>query len=280
MKKVVAYLDNYRRVAQEQDQLAKRVKQQSEAKERQRAQYSEAKTAAEDVVRGKIIDILTASTSPFYMQDVDVDVDAGKYQSRITVRYGEARKFDDDVPLVWTWQAVLSDDGVDRKTSSWSGMNAVTKENVATLQMTVKALQALASVDDQFVQSLMQDNTVDVQDYVTEEVDNYSERNYDERKLEALAGEDVFVEGRSSDTYSTKYSNHYFKILRDTGKQYVVEDWILYKPIQNPQYARDASFEKYETRRYRKDTLLGLVKTPVVPVTYDEITAIVAEFND
>lgn len=275
MKKVVAYLDSYRKVAQEQDQLAQRVRQQSEAKERQLAQYREAETAAEDVVRGKIIDILTASTSPFYMQDVDVDVDAGKYQSRITVRYGEARKFDDDVPLAWTWQAVLSDDGVDRKTSSWSGMNAVTQENVSVLQMTVQALQALASIDDQFVQSLMEDNAVDVHDYVTEKVDRYSERDYDERKLDALAGEDVFVESLNAGRYVT----HYFKIIKDTGKQYAVEDWILYRSIKDTQYARNASFEKYETRRYGKKTLLELVKKPVVPVTLDEINDIVRQDN-
>ena len=67
---------------------------------------------------------------------------------RVRIECNENRKFDDSSALAWSYDVRLTDDGdVKRESSSWSGMKAVTPEQVNSLKQTVAAVEYLLYVD-------------------------------------------------------------------------------------------------------------------------------------
>lgn len=283
--KVQSSVEDFDRISKEYDEAVSRQQEQQKIRDRQEKEYYIKSKAAKDIIALNIRNLLEDVTDSEFMKYVDIQVDLYNNSSTIKVSYGENNKFDDDVPLVWSWSFESGKWGDpnsrERKTSSWSGLNATTKQNVDILKKSVSALEALASVDDSYIESLIRNNTVNTRDYITQEVDRVDEKGYIVKKMDSLAGTDRYIL-----TDDTMYYSDYSNIEKDTGKQYSVKTIRVTKPSKSFNYRT----EEYETKlsskfviehkRYRKDKFLQMVVRPLKVVTMDDIDAMMEEWDE
>ena len=287
MKRVTvkSSVEDFDNVSKEYSDAVNRQQEQQKVYDRQRKQYLIRLKASKDIVAENIKNLIEDATDSDFMRFVEVYVSIYPDYGNIKVSYGESNKFDDDVPLVWNWTFELGgygqDDRVDRTTSSWSGLNATTAQNVDTLKKSVSALEALANVNDEYLVSLIKSNTVRPSDYVTQEVDKVDANRYLMRKLEALAGTDRYVL-----TFDGPYYQDYYRIVKDTGKQFAVESVRITKPKREYDWRiddyvdRDAKVYDLETKRYNKEKFADMVVEPVKPVTMDDIEALMHDWDE
>lgn len=287
MKRVAvnSSVEDFENVSREYDDAVARQEEQQKVYQRQRKQYLIRLKASKDIVVENIKNLIEDATDSDFMRFVEVYVSIYPGHGNIRVSYGESNKFDDDVPLVWNWTFELGgyghDDRVDRTTSSWSGLNATTAQNVDTLKKSVSALEALANVNDEYLVSLIKSNVVRPSDYVTQEVDKVDANRYLMRKLEALAGTDRYVL-----TFDGPYHQDYYHIVKDTGKQFAVESVRITKPKREYDWRiddyveRDAKVYDLETKRYNKEKFADMVVEPVKPVTMNDIEDMMHDWDE
>ena len=279
MKRVVrSSLERYNQVSDEYNAARARIDEQERVREDQKRRYNVERKSATDAVAAYVRAQIVGATSEQFANDIRVFVDVDRmanenYQTaEIRVDYGENRVSDESLPLKWRWSFKVNSRGqTSRESSSWSGLNATTSDHIAQLRQSVDALEALSNLDDERLVKLAFQNAPAYDEYVTQDVDRLDEMEYVYKKLDALAGEDVFLAGDEK-----WYGEYYYKIVKDTGKQYAVEVWYLGYP--NNFAGRDrAEFMLYDTKRYRKDKLYDAVRNPIVPVTREQIQAIMDE---
>lgn len=281
MKRVVrSSLERYNKVTDEYNAARARIDEQERVREDQKRKYNVERKSATDAVAAYVRAQIVGATSEQFANDLRVFVDVDKWASEnyqtaeIRVDYGELRVSDESLPLKWSWRFKVDSRGrTSRESSSWSGLNATTSDHIAQLRQSVNALEALSNLDDERLVKLSFQNAPAYDEYVTQDVDKLDETEYVYKKLDALAGEDVFLAGDKK-----WYGEYYYKIVKDTGKQYSVEIWYLAYPSHISGRDR-AEFISNETRRYRKDKLYDAVRQPIVLVTREQIQSIMDEKN-
>lgn len=282
MKRIVrSSLERYNQVSDQYNEARARIDKQRRVRQDQTRNYNVERKSATNEVATYVRDQIVSATSEQFANDIRVFVDVDRranenYQTaEIRVDYGELRVSDDSLPLKWRWSFKVNSNGKTlRESGSWSGLNATTSEHIAQLEQSVNALKALSNLDDERLVKLVFQNAPAYDEYVTQQVDRLDETEYAYKKLDALAGEDVFL---ASD--KNWYGEYYYKIVKDTGKQYAVELWYLAYP--KPSVGNDEStFRLLETRRFRKDKLYEAVDHPIVPVTREQIQVIMDEKNN
>lgn len=279
MKRVVrSSLERYNQVSDEYNAARARIDEQERVREDQKRKYNVERKSATDAVAAYVRAQIVGATSEQFANDLRVFVDVDRMASRnyqtaeIRVDYGELRVSDESLPLKWSWRFKVDSKGrTSRESSSWSGLNATTSDHIELLRQSVNALEALSNLDDERLVKLAFQNAPAYDEYVTQDVDRLDETEYVYKKLDALAGEDVFLAGDEK-----WYGAYYYKIVKDTGKQYAVEVWYLGYPSNLAGRDR-AEFTIYDTKRYRKDKLYDAVSHPIVPVTREQIQAIMDE---
>ena len=279
MKRVVrSSLERYNQVSDEYNAARARIDEQERVRDDQKRKYNVERKSATDAVAAYVRAQIVGATSEQFANDLRVFVDVDRmanenYQTaEIRVDYGENRVSDESLPLKWRWSFKVNSRGqTSRESSSWSGLNATTSDHIAQLRQSVNALEALSNLDDERLVKLAFQNAPAYDEYVTQKVDMLDETEYVYKKLDALAGEDVFLAGDER-----WYGEYYYKIVKDTGKQYAVEIWYLGYPSLVSGRDR-AEFTIYDTKRYRKDKLYDAVSHPIVPVTREQIQVIMDE---
>lgn len=282
MKRVIfSSLEQYNQVSDQYNEARARIDEQKRVQEDQKRKYKVERKSATDAVAAYVRDQIVRATSEQFANDIRVFVDVDRWANEnyqtaeIRVDYGELRVSDESLPLKWRWSFKVNSDGKTlRESGSWSGLNATTPEHIAQLEQSVTALKALSDLDDERLVKLVFQNAPAYDEYVTQQVDRLDETEYDYKKLDALAGEDVFL---ASD--KNWYGEYYYKIVKDTGKQYTVEQWYLAYPKPSMGYD-ESTFQLLETRRFRKDKLYEVVDHPIVPVTRKQIQVIMDEKNN
>lgn len=181
-------------------------------------------------------EFLTNLLSKYNLLQIRVDVEAGMFGQRgIRVRLNcdEHRKFQDKVSLSWSYDAYLDKDGeVKRETSSWSGMNAVTSDQLDHLTQCLDCLRTLASLD---WRNILDRQMPDWKDYVVTKVPSRNDRpNFEQEltdaELEDVIGKNKLVEVSpftSSYFYDNRFrrnSNVFIQIIRDSGSQYTIKE--------------------------------------------------------
>lgn len=279
MKRVVrSSLERYNQVSDEYNAARARIDEHERVREDQKRKYNVERKSATDAVAAYVRAQIVGATSEQFANDLRVFVDVDKWASEnyqtaeIRVDYGELRVSDESLPLKWSWRFKVDSKGrTSRESSSWSGLNATTSDHIAQLRQSVNALEALSNLDDERLVKLAFQNAPAYDEYVTQKVDRLDETEYVYKKLDALAGEDVFLAGDEK-----WYGAYYYKIVKDTGKQYTVETWYLGYP-SNVSGRDRTEFMLYDTKRYRKDKLYDAVRHPIVPVTREQIQVIMDE---
>ena len=288
---VKSSVEDYESSVQRYNEAVQRHNDQQKSYDRQKKQFNVKNKASEDVVSFAIRDMLEDATSPEFMQDVDVFVGIDFYSrsntyGKISVDYGENRKFDDDVPLVWNWTFYFSgsDDSsggkTNRETSSWSGLNATTAENINILKQSVSALETLAKVNDTFILNLLRSNAIYKEDYVTQKVDKVDTAKYLQEQLEALAGTGMLI--RTEDNIS---SERYIELVKSTPSQFTVTTYSVRKPSKSYDYRVNdyvdslSKMYTFESKRYRKDKVYDMVKLPLVVKSRDDISSMMLQWD-
>lgn len=80
--------------------------------------------------------------------DTDYDFTAKKLSWKVYVRANEHEKFEDTRALAWSWEVKLGNNGeLIKDSSSWSGLKAITPEQVADLEESVRVIKVLNNID-------------------------------------------------------------------------------------------------------------------------------------
>lgn len=214
----------------------------------------------------KYLENLLASPVLEYNIGVE-DARYGKSGLRVRIMCNESNREQD--ALRWSFDVEL-DDGVPvKESSSWSGLNATTPENLESLRATVDALEVLNNLD--WVEIL--DKTLpNYEDYISEHVSRYGRPDFEEQikvaQLEEIAGKTIAVKGGDIDQeygYSPKKSGYLYFIHKFTPKQvYITKIWTGFVESQiedgkSVEEALEAGKARGYEQRVKLDRLLRVL---------------------
>lgn len=174
----------------------------------------------------------------------------------------EDDKFNPDKSLAWRWSVYLTKEGdVTKDSSSWSGLNAVSKKNIDNLKAIVAVLEKLNDIDWKSVLSV---EPPDYDDYITEKNPQWDRDvpDFDKELLEADIEELIGTnQGVLRDSGSRYYrGNVYSVIVKQSGSQYTVAD-VPEFTVKNNRSVDISSKIDSESYRISKDKFFqGLVQ--------------------
>lgn len=250
-------------------QVAKYNSDMEAYKKKRHAFYAKEKQV-KDAVQRWVEDRIFTSCSAQFMKDTDITVNVDEYSTEdrgygmleIRVRHeGQyGRGSNDNVALKWNWDIQIHSSSVKHSTNSYSGLNAVTKENLGELQESVSVMEKLAAIPDSDFIKLRSKVNEAIPDIVTELgeeprlVDNNS---FFWRKVAALAGTDQAVE---SEEYTYNYKSYdkntmYYQIVKVTKKSVVVNELVEY-----PDEVRIVSEGKRMSKQRFEDSVVRPLK--------------------
>lgn len=131
---------------------------------------------------------------------------------------------DPTASLTWSWSAYLNQEGeVAKESSSWSGLEATTMDQIADLKVCVDQLEAINTMD---WKALLDRSLPEWKDYMVTDLEDIGPRpNFDQELMEAdiedIVGQNVLVKMGQGRNYRGAV---YFQILRDSGSQYAVKE--------------------------------------------------------
>lgn len=130
-------------------------------------------------------------TKKFPALEFDIDLRRGWTFSRskeseydnvdINIRVNDHKMSDPSSALSWDYEVKVDDGEVKKETSSWSGMQAVTKDQLESLRQTLGALEWLSTVD---WAPLIKDKLPDSMDYYHDLPDRPEDRDFDKELFE------------------------------------------------------------------------------------------------
>lgn len=218
-----------------------------EQKAKRQAQEDEWSIARRDVLSAaseKIKEYLSHYADDSYMSDLEVRISSSYgdgYEARVL--YAQSKVHDDSIALKWEWQASLMKDGsIAKESSSWSGLNSTTTDNISNLRVTLNVLEALASITDDQWKEFLNIQVPDIDDYVTEKVE-YPGMHFDQEVWEAKIADMIGTNKAVVDLSNVRrvpsvdyLQNHSvsYSVLRpigETPKRFRVEQYtIVNKP--------------------------------------------------
>lgn len=253
---------------------AKRAERQARYDEQEQRFYQ-----AENDITSMVEDEIRHQLSRFKALNFNVRVTRSRLVGdglSVRVECNENEKFDDNVALAWNYNANLNRNGeVEKETSSWSGLKATTADQLESLTQTLEALKYLNSVD---WATVLNKEMPKYQDYITEDDPRYDRDKPDFDSMlmqadleDAIGNPNILISGEAGSSSSFRNgSSVYYKILRETPKQYEVTEY--YRPFVD-QYidnGDDTSFNKAKSNSYTyriaKDKFFSLIDNPVKTV--------------
>lgn len=247
----------------------RREKQESDnRRDQQRSKYSEAISSVSSSIRDYIMNIVRSSgASESYLDDIEVKAE-DRYNETwmVTVRYGENKVSDTDLALKWSWSARIGSDGtILKESNSWSGLNAVSAENVSNLEDTLKVVKSLNSVSEDDLESILTKPVPDYSDYVTEPKYHLDENDYASRiaqaRVEDSIGKNVGFRISSEPLGPDENGEEMFiRFERETNKMYVVTR------VYHSRFRGNDRWTVSDTFKSKKDTVLNQIKDIDNPV--------------
>lgn len=207
--------------------------------------------------------------------DLEIDV-RGRFESTYEIRVSDENdKFNEDKALSWDWKVYLDKNGyVKKESSSWSGMNAVTPNNISNLKEIVRVLEILNKID--FKMLLEEITPPNYQDYITDRNPKYEtapdfDRELMEADIEDCIGTRKGILGTGSKFYR---GNVYHFIQKETPSSYNMWDIPAYY-VENNEGSLSDLYENYSGRRneykynMRKDKFFETIEQPIKIVDFN-----------
>lgn len=243
MRNKVTAAESLQDIQKEYDSEVAKYNPDMEAYKKKRHAFYAKEKQVKDAVQRWVEDRIFTSCSAQFMKDTDITVNVDEYSTEdrgygmleIRVRHEGQYGLGDNhnVALKWNWDIQIHSSSVKHSTNSYSGLNAVTKENLEELQESVSVMEKLAAIPDSDFIKLRSKVNEAIPDIVTELgeepklVDNNS---FFWRKVAALAGTDQAVE---CEEYTYNYKSYvkntmYYQIVKVTEKSVVVNELVEY----------------------------------------------------
>lgn len=226
--------DILRRKAEYEEDVARRIAQ----VEKEEQEFREAEYAVTDPVKHEIEKLF----EKYPTLHAEVRVESAPFRQaglRVQVSVNEREKFSDSTAISWSYDVYLNDNGeVKRETNSWSGMQAVTADQLRQLEETVAVLKELLEVD---WASLLNKEMPRYRDYLKTDDPRYERdrpnfnRELAEAEMEDIIGQRKMIEVKpfsGSWYYDARYranKNVFIAIIKDSGSQYTIKECPMYE---------------------------------------------------
>lgn len=205
--------------------------------------------------------------------DVKVDTDYhfdGRNQTiRVEISCDENRKFDDQVALAWSYKAYVVKSGeVARETSSWSGMSAVTADQMKSLKQTVAALDYLNNIDwNAMLDAVLPEHASFFEGAIKRPEREDFEAELRQAEIEELIGQDKIIQVQNFESSGYSAKSIYVKLLRETPSQYEVIVIPAYTVMRmTPEELSEHLKTHGYAQRVKKSNIV-----PVIPLDIKEV---------
>ena len=194
--------------------------------------------------------------------------------ARVWIRCNERNKFDDDVALAWSYDVDLSPSGeVIRKTSSWSGLSAITEAQMKSLRQTVSALDMLNDIDwDELVNIHMPA----YEDFYDSNDKRPAREDFDaqlqEAELEELVGANKIIKCKNWGESCPYRGVVWLKLNKETPSMYtanVIPDYAVKYAAEGA--GDQAELEKYVDGKYGEYRVRKSSVHPYTPLEIKEV---------
>ena len=250
---------NREQIAREQAAYDERKAAKQAKKDAQYNSWRKDYLAIANSVKEQIEDALSAFTS--LNLEINVDLGWGSNTLRVSIGSNQHKVHDEHKALSWNWDAY-----VDRKTGelkkesgSWSGLNAVTTEQIESLKQSAACLEVINSLD---WESMLNVDLPKYEDYVTNDVyekDPDDGRNFKQELLEAdvenAINAGLWIKGHGYRVYRQS-ADVYYKVLKETPTQYEVTEQYAWA-LENGKQPNGSSY------KIRKDIFFQVIDNPV-----------------
>lgn len=185
---------------------------------------------------------------------------------RVRIDVNEREKFENSTALAWDYDVYLTEEGdVKRETSSWSGMQAVTSDQLKNLEETVAVLKELLDVD---WKSILNKTLPNYRDYLKTDDPRYDRNKPDfDRELMEAEIEDIIGQRKMikvKEFPSSWYGrDHYIAILKDSGTQYTIKECPMYS-YEEGQASK--IFDQGESHRVKKSQIVPVKPIDIIDV--------------
>jgi len=240
-------------------------RKQREEVEQQVRKERESFHQAEDAVLGPVKDYIEYQLGHYSKLTFDVRVERGDWFGsdrgiQVQIRCNEHNKFNEDTALSWNFDVKLNKEGeVIKETGSWSGLQATTPAQIASLRQSVDCIEFLNDI-----------NWADVLDKQMPKYEDYfktkelpsreSEFNNKivEAELEDLIGSKDCVLVQNFESSGYRGNTIYVRIIKETPSQYVCN--VLSKWDIERYRAGEGSIDNRYTQRVKKTNIQPIVK--------------------
>ena len=233
---------------------------QKKAHDEEYRQYRQAQESSLEPTKKAIEDIL----NKYDRLDADIRVEEGAFGSpgaRVRISCNERNLSDPTKSLSWSYDAYMTKDGeIKRETSSWSGLQAVTSDQIEHLQQCVNCLKELSNLD---WKSVLDVSLPEYKDYIKTPDPSWSSKpDFDkelmEAELEDIIGDRKMVEVQGFpgswyyDSRFIKNRNVFIAIVKDSGSQYTIKECPL-SAVERGEASK--YFDSESTHRVKKDSI-------------------------
>lgn len=213
-----------------------------------------------DAIETQVADALSAFT------DLNLEIDASLYgfaeeTIEVSILSNERHVHDEHKALSWSWTARLDKKSgeVKKESGSWSGLNAVTTEQIESLKQSAACLEVINSLDWKKMLNVAVPNYRDYTSGDFYEKDPDDGRNFKKELLEADIEEamdaGLWIIGHGYKWYSSG-ADVCYKVLKETPSQYeVVEEW--------ERYVLEGKADTGHSYRVKKETFFQLINNEV-----------------
>ena len=231
----------------------------------QEQKYYEAEEAVFAPVRSELEDML----KKYPRLESEVRVETAPFRRnglRVCIRVNDRDVHDKKKALSWNYDAYLGDEGeVVRETGSWSGLQAVTDEQLEQLEQSLQALKELKDLD---WNGLLNRSLPNFRDYITVDDPRYDRNKPDfDKELREAEIEDIIGQRKmilvKQFPGSWYWKDHYVAITRDSGSQYTIVECPM-----GEYEAGNASkfFDAGQSHRVKKEQIV-----PVQPINIIDV---------
>lgn len=237
-----------------------RMKAERENEDAQWDRFSEAEEAVFDSIRKQVLKELDG------LGLTDLEIRVYTRHRNIEVVVADETDRTGNKALHWTWSATLGEDGeVIKDSSSWSGLKAVTSDQIDYLEGVLEALKILNNMD---WYTLLNQDLPQWKDYVTERDPELRQSN-----LDKLNDELKEAEIREAMEDNVAIRGHGYKYYRKTAKVcYIVSGesskfWTVEEVM--PDAGRD-HWHRTEPYRIKKELFYSVIDYPLDTVPIPE----------
>lgn len=234
------------------DDILRRKQAYDDAVNKQKEERNQYRKAEWDVMKG--VEELVLQKIGKTSLNLDVSVDRA-WGTGLEVRINNGNNPHDDQALNWNWQAQMTDDGdVKKDSGSWSGLSAITSEQIANLKESVRVIEILNNLD---WKNLLTVELPNYSDYIKTELPE--QENFDQQLVEAdvedAVEQGLLIRGHGYKLYGQR-AVVFYNVISMTDKSFRVQEI----------YEDDLSDESRWGSPYtiRKDKFFEVIDKPVV----------------